>query len=230
MTEGTPRTSPEHPTGPHEHGHSIYEPGEFLDAPPDEAIPESRGQPAAAPAELAHHRLDRLRAGPASSSCSASSSNVDFGEHLDAGPHRANPAFLLAAFVGVLPDLPAAQPALVAASCAHVGTRVRYGDATEILFLSWFVNCLVPAKLGDLYRAYLLRGNLRRLDLAHGRHHLHRAHRRHHRHLRPGAGRRVLELPRPESARGRRPLPRRLRGGRRPGPLRRARCASRAAV
>ncbi len=39
----------------------------------------------------------------------------------------------------------------------NVGTRVRYGDATEILFLSWFVNCLVPAKLGDLYRAYLLR-------------------------------------------------------------------------
>jgi uncharacterized protein (TIRG00374 family) len=34
---------------------------------------------------------------------------------------------------------------------------VRYFDATEILFLSWFVNCLVPAKLGDLYRAYLLR-------------------------------------------------------------------------
>ncbi len=29
----------------------------------------------------------------------------------------------------------------------------------EILFLSWFVNCIVPAKLGDLYRAYLLRGN-----------------------------------------------------------------------
>jgi uncharacterized protein (TIRG00374 family) len=37
--------------------------------------------------------------------------------------------------------------------------RVRFRDATEILFLSWFVNCLVPAKLGDLYRAYLLRGN-----------------------------------------------------------------------
>ncbi len=32
---------PEHPTGPHEHGHSYYEPGEFLDAPPDEAISES---------------------------------------------------------------------------------------------------------------------------------------------------------------------------------------------
>jgi glycosyltransferase 2 family protein len=36
---------------------------------------------------------------------------------------------------------------------------VRFRDATEILFLSWFVNCLVPAKLGDLYRAYLLRAS-----------------------------------------------------------------------
>lgn len=27
----------------------------------------------------------------------------------------------------------------------------------EILYLSWFVNCLVPAKLGDAYRAYLLK-------------------------------------------------------------------------
>lgn len=26
---------------------------------------------------------------------------------------------------------------------------------TEIIFISWFVNCVVPAKLGDLYRAYL---------------------------------------------------------------------------
>jgi uncharacterized protein (TIRG00374 family) len=27
---------------------------------------------------------------------------------------------------------------------------------TEMIFLSWFVNCIVPAKLGDGYRAYLL--------------------------------------------------------------------------
>jgi hypothetical protein len=27
----------------------------------------------------------------------------------------------------------------------------------EIIFLSWFVNCLVPAKLGDVYRAYVLK-------------------------------------------------------------------------
>ena len=36
-----------------------------------------------------------------------------------------------------------------------LGTR----DATEIIFLSWLVNCLVPAKLGDIYRAYLLKIN-----------------------------------------------------------------------
>lgn len=39
------------------------------------------------------------------------------------------------------------------------GYRVKTSDATEILFLSWFVNCIVPAKLGDLYRAYLLKQN-----------------------------------------------------------------------
>lgn len=39
------------------------------------------------------------------------------------------------------------------------GYRVKTGDATEILFLSWFVNCIVPAKLGDLYRAYLVKQN-----------------------------------------------------------------------
>src|SRR6185503_20226925 len=30
-----------------------------------------------------------------------------------------------------------------------------------IIFLSWFANCLVPAKLGDVYRAYLLRKRAR---------------------------------------------------------------------
>jgi hypothetical protein len=39
------------------------------------------------------------------------------------------------------------------------GYRVKTRDATEILFLSWFVNCIVPAKLGDLYRAYLVKQN-----------------------------------------------------------------------
>jgi len=37
------------------------------------------------------------------------------------------------------------------------GLNVR--DASEIIFLSWLVNCLVPAKLGDVYRAWLLKIN-----------------------------------------------------------------------
>ncbi len=32
-------------------------------------------------------------------------------------------------------------------------------NSTEILYISWFVNCVVPAKLGDVYRAYLLKMN-----------------------------------------------------------------------
>ena len=39
------------------------------------------------------------------------------------------------------------------------GSRVGARDATEIIFISWLVNCLVPAKLGDIYRAYLLKIN-----------------------------------------------------------------------
>lgn len=31
----------------------------------------------------------------------------------------------------------------------------------EIIFLSWFTNCIVPAKLGDAYRGYLLKRNAR---------------------------------------------------------------------
>ena len=42
---------------------------------------------------------------------------------------------------------------------ARSGMQLGLRDATEILFLSWFINCLVPAKLGDLYRAFLLRAN-----------------------------------------------------------------------
>lgn len=41
---------------------------------------------------------------------------------------------------------------------ASQGIRLpRLGGLARILLLSWFVNCLVPAKLGDAYRAYLLK-------------------------------------------------------------------------
>lgn len=39
------------------------------------------------------------------------------------------------------------------------GDRLSVRDSTEIIFISWLVNCVVPAKLGDVYRAYLLRTN-----------------------------------------------------------------------
>jgi hypothetical protein len=39
------------------------------------------------------------------------------------------------------------------------GMKVPVKDSTEIIFLSWLVNCVVPAKLGDVYRAYLLKIN-----------------------------------------------------------------------
>ena len=39
----------------------------------------------------------------------------------------------------------------------NVGSRVPLLPLTEVIFLSWFVNSVVPAKLGDVYRGYLLR-------------------------------------------------------------------------
>jgi len=37
------------------------------------------------------------------------------------------------------------------------GATLGWRDLLRILFLGWFVNCLVPAKLGDLYRSYLVK-------------------------------------------------------------------------
>lgn len=38
--------------------------------------------------------------------------------------------------------------------------RTPFRDLMEILYLSWFANCVVPAKLGDVYRAFLVRSSL----------------------------------------------------------------------
>ena len=88
---------------------------------------------------------------------------------------RALPGFKLDAVPGLIlqanPLLPARRlrssstPASRCAACAGrsssaaPGFRLGLRDATEIIFISWLVNCLVPAKLGDLYRAYLLKIN-----------------------------------------------------------------------
>ena len=69
-----------------------------------------------------------------------------------------NPLLLLAAFAIYYLGFPLRgyRWALLLRSA---GTEVRVRDSTEIIFISWLVNCLVPAKLGDVYRAYLLRVN-----------------------------------------------------------------------
>ncbi|MEO6350649.1 MAG: lysylphosphatidylglycerol synthase transmembrane domain-containing protein [Candidatus Limnocylindrales bacterium] len=70
----------------------------------------------------------------------------------------ANPLLLLAAFAIYYVGFPLRgyrwQKLLKSA-----GTRVGLRDSTEIIFISWLVNCLVPAKLGDVYRAWLLKAN-----------------------------------------------------------------------
>jgi uncharacterized protein (TIRG00374 family) len=40
---------------------------------------------------------------------------------------------------------------------ANVGTRLPLGQLTEVIFISWFVNSVLPGKVGDVYRGYLLR-------------------------------------------------------------------------
>jgi glycosyltransferase 2 family protein len=80
-------------------------------------------------------------------------------------------------FAGLVASITAADPLLLAAAFGvyylgfplrgyrwslllrGAGTPVSVRDSTEIVFISWLVNCLVPAKLGDVYRAYLLRLN-----------------------------------------------------------------------
>jgi uncharacterized protein (TIRG00374 family) len=83
--------------------------------------------------------------------------NVDVGE-LAAGVGRANPLLLIAAFVVFYAGFPL-RGLRWARLLRGSGFRIGLRDATEILFLSWLVNCLVPAKLGDVYRAYLLKLN-----------------------------------------------------------------------
>jgi uncharacterized protein (TIRG00374 family) len=71
---------------------------------------------------------------------------------------RANLWLLLAAFVIFYVGFPL-RGLRWALLIRGTGYPLRVKDATEIIFISWLVNCLVPAKLGDIYRAYLLKIN-----------------------------------------------------------------------
>ena len=40
---------------------------------------------------------------------------------------------------------------------ANAGSRLPLSQLTEVIFISWFVNSVLPGKVGDVYRGYLLR-------------------------------------------------------------------------
>jgi len=83
------------------------------------------------------------------------------GFHLEELPDKilgANPLLLLGAFAIFYVGFPL-RGLRWALLVRRTGFALKIRDATEIIFLSWLVNCLVPAKLGDVYRAYLLKIN-----------------------------------------------------------------------
>lgn len=85
------------------------------------------------------------------------------GFHLEELPGliaQANPALLLAALGIYYLGFPL-RGYRWAILVRGIGYPLKVKDSTEIIFISWLVNCVVPAKLGDVYRAYLLRVNYR---------------------------------------------------------------------
>jgi glycosyltransferase 2 family protein len=70
----------------------------------------------------------------------------------------ADPAWLLAAFVIYYLGFPL-RGYRWSLLLRGIGARIRVRDATEIIFVSWLVNSVVPAKLGEVYRAWLLKVN-----------------------------------------------------------------------
>jgi uncharacterized protein (TIRG00374 family) len=139
----------------HEH-HPLYEVEEYLDAPEAEEIPEQE-------VSLSRRFLNVRTIGSIVFGLALLAFLFAFVLKLDWGLLwqeilGANFWFLLAAFAVYYLTFPI-RGARWAFILRRAGTRIGLAPATEILFLSWFVNCLVPAKLGDLYRAWLLKGN-----------------------------------------------------------------------
>ncbi len=83
--------------------------------------------------------------------------NIDFGE-LVGHIARADLLLLAAAFAIYYVGFPL-RGYRWKVLLRGTGINISARDSTEIVFISWLVNCLVPAKLGDVYRAWLLRLN-----------------------------------------------------------------------
>ena len=156
MTDAGPPRHPSSDPDTHSHEGAFYEAKEFLDAPPDEPIPErevSLGRRV-----LNWKTIASVVFAVAILALAFRTLGVNLGRTwsliLDA-----NFGFLALAFAAYYATFPV-RAFRWRYVLSRVGTRVGFRDATEILFLSWFVNCVVPAKLGDLYRAYLLKGTM----------------------------------------------------------------------
>lgn len=82
---------------------------------------------------------------------------LDFGQVV-ATMARANGLLVLAALVVYYTTFPfrGLRWRAMLRSCG-IERPPSAGTLGLIVFLSWFANCLLPAKLGDVYRAYLLR-------------------------------------------------------------------------
>jgi len=80
-----------------------------------------------------------------------------------AAMRNANMLFFLAAFLTYYLSFPirAARWRLLLENVGYTGQGAivlpKTGKLLEIVYISWFANAIVPAKLGDFYRAYLLR-------------------------------------------------------------------------
>jgi uncharacterized protein (TIRG00374 family) len=139
----------------HHHEDTVYQPAEYLGAPADEPIPER--EVSLARRILNWKTIASVAFAVVLLALAFRTLGVNLGRTwgLIAG---ANLWYLLLAFGAYYLTFPI-RGFRWRYVLSKVGTRIGMKDATEILFLSWFVNCLVPAKLGDLYRAYLLKGN-----------------------------------------------------------------------
>ncbi len=71
---------------------------------------------------------------------------------------QANPALVLLAFIVFYLGFPL-RGYRWERLLRETGFVISLRNSTEILYISWFVNCVVPAKLGDVYRGYLLKMN-----------------------------------------------------------------------
>ena len=81
--------------------------------------------------------------------------NVDWSEAF-ATLRRADPLYVLGALGVYYLSFPV-RAIRWARLLREGGVRITGRDLLRILMLGWFVNCLVPAKLGDLYRSYLVK-------------------------------------------------------------------------